>query len=326
MPGDTPAADFHSLTPEAIIAVVEKAIGKGCTNLFRPLNSYVNRVYELELEEGGTIIVKFYRPGRWSGETIQDEHDFLLELAGREIPVIPPLVLTDGRTLGRIGIIFYAIFPKKSGRICDEFTLDQWEEIGRLLGRVHAVGGSRSPRDRPVMTPGEMTRRQVEFLVEGGFVVPELVGRYRQVTATLLDRIEPLFEGVETIRIHGDCHFANIIQRPGESFFLIDFDDMVTGPPIQDLWMLLPGYAAESGVEIETFLEGYETFRRFDRRTLALIEPLRAMRYIHYTAWCAFQAGDGGFSRLDANWGGHDYWQGEIRDLEDQIRQIDLAQ
>ncbi|MEW6218099.1 MAG: serine/threonine protein kinase [Thermodesulfobacteriota bacterium] len=318
----TPAADFHALTPDVIISVVEKAVGHHCTNLCRPLNSYINRVYELELEEGGGIIGKFYRPGRWSRQTIADEHDFLAELTEREIPVIPPLPLAGGQTLGEHRGIFFAVFPKKSGRILDELTLDQWEEIGRLLGRVHRVGAMRQAQARPLLAPQESTRRHVSYLIEGRFIPAELVEDYRRISAELLETITPLFAGHEAIRIHGDCHFSNIILRPGESFYLIDLDDMVTGPPVQDLWMLLPGYARDSRAEIAAFLEGYETFRPFPRRTLSLIEPLRAMRFIHYSAWCAYQAADVAFSPLGGDWGSAEYWRQEIRDLAEQIAHI----
>jgi len=315
-------SDFHRLTPDTIITVVEQALGTFCTNLCRPLNSYINRVYELEAETGEGLIVKFYRPGRWAQEALRDEHAFLLELAAREIPVIPPLTMNDGPTLGEHEGIFFAIFPKKSGRSSDEFTLDQWEEIGRLLARVHAVGATRPAVSRVVMTPNRSTLPQVAFLLGGDFIPPELAPAYQQTTDRLLALIEPLFSEAETIQIHGDCHFSNIIHRPGESFFLIDFDDMAVGPPVQDLWMLLPGYAREAAAEIEVFLEGYETFRPFDRRSLKLIEPLRAMRYIHYSAWCAHQATDGGLDRLEPDWGTHAYWQREIKDLNEQIARI----
>jgi Ser/Thr protein kinase RdoA (MazF antagonist) len=311
--------DFHALTPDRVIQVAEESLDRRFTNLCRPMNSYINRVYELVLADGPAIIAKFYRPGRWSEAALQDEHQFLLELAEMEIPVIAPLPLKDGRTLGLNGELRFALFPKKGGRTCDEFTDEQWLEIGRLLGRVHAAGARRLPRERPELSPGRATRVQVDFILSGGFVPENLRPRYEEVTAELIETVLPAFTGREMIRIHGDCHFGNLIYRPEESFYLIDFDDMVIGPPVQDLWMLLPGRPQESGIEIELFLEGYETFRRFDRGSLQLIEALRAMRYIHFSAWCARQAADGGFNRLAPDWGTPVYWNQEIRDLEEQL-------
>jgi Ser/Thr protein kinase RdoA (MazF antagonist) len=172
------------------------------------------------------------------------------------------------------------------------------------------------------MAPDRSTRQQVDYILKSGFIPPDLLAKYQELTRSLITEITPLFDDIEMILIHGDCHFSNLIYRPGESFYIIDFDDMAVGPPVQDFWMLLPGYMEDSLAEIEIFLEGYETFRNFDRRTLRLIEPLRAMRYIHYTAWCAHQAAEDGESRVVEDFGSHAYWQAEINDLADQLERI----
>ncbi len=315
-------SEFSSLTPERVLDLVEKELGSSCTNLCTPLASYINRVYELRDREGRGLVAKFYRPGRWSEAALRDEHGFLSELAAQEIPVIAPLALTGGDTLARDGQLFFAVFPKKGGRNCDEFTDDQWLELGRLLGRVHAVGASRKPADRILMAPESSTRQQAKVILDSGFLPKDLAGRFRQLTGELIETIAPMFAGVKNIRIHGDCHFANIIQRPGEGFFLIDFDDMALGPPVQDLWMLLPDYPEKSLIEIDLFLEGYETFRPFDRRTLRLIEPLRAMRFVHYIAWCAHQAARDGQTRVVTDFGSRSYWERELLDLSDQLERI----
>jgi Ser/Thr protein kinase RdoA (MazF antagonist) len=316
---------FQGLTPDTVITLVERALGVRCTNLFRPLNSYINRVYELELEQGGGLVAKFYRPGRWSRDALQDEHDFMRELVESEVPVIAPLTLRDGGTLGSHEGMHFAVYPKKSGRIFDEYTDDQWLELGRLLGRVHTVGASHPPRDRITLAPDKSTRSQVDYLLAGGFIAPELTGQFGELTATLIDEVAPLFRDIEMVRIHGDCHISNLIYRPDESFYIIDFDDMAVGPPVQDFWMLLPGYRGESLLEIDIFLEGYETFRRFDRRTLSLIGPLRAMRFIHYVAWCAHQVAEDGHSRVAPDFGTRDYWLKELQDLSQQLERIRAA-
>ncbi len=313
---------FHTLTPDVVLSLVENALAVRCTNLCRPLNSYINRVYELETEDGDGLVVKFYRPGRWSRQALQDEHDFLLELVAEEIPVVAPLCFTSGETLGQQEDMFFAVFPKKGGRSFDEYNDDQWLELGHLLGRTHAVGAKQLPKDRIVMTPDTSTRSQVDFLLSGNFIPSDLVDQFKEVSNTLISEISPLFADVPLIRIHGDCHFSNLIYRPDESFYLIDFDDMVVGPPVQDFWMLLPGYMEDSYVEIDIFLEGYETFRDFDMRTLALIEPLRAMRYLHYVAWCAHQVAEDGKSLVAPDFGSHHYWQREITDLIEQLDRI----
>ncbi|MBU0675463.1 MAG: serine/threonine protein kinase [Proteobacteria bacterium] len=317
-----PTTVFSSLTPEVVINAVEKGLGIRCTNLCRPLNSYINRVYELQTDDGKGVIVKFYRPGRWTPAALKDEHDFLTELAELEIPVIAPYDFKDGRTLQRLGDISFAVFPKKGGRSFDEYNEDQWLELGRLLARVHSVGEGRRAKARLTLLPDRATRTHLDYILQGDFIPAGLTKKFKQLTDELLIEITPRFQGIEMIRIHGDCHFSNLIHRPGESFYLIDFDDMVMGPPIHDLWMLLPGYLSESFTEVENFLEGYETFRRFDRRTLKLIEPLRAMRYIHFMAWCAHQVVDDGITRVTTDFGSYEYWEREIRDLEEQLDRI----
>ncbi|MFC1808755.1 serine/threonine protein kinase [Candidatus Omnitrophota bacterium] len=310
---------FHFLTPDVIIKIAEEELQARVTNLCRPYKSYINRVYELEQEDGTGIVIKFYRPGRWSQQALQDEHDFLLELKDAEIPVIAPLRLKDDTTLGTYEDTFFAIFPKKGGRNCDEFTSAQWLELGRLIGRVHAVGAQRMPKDRITLTPDKATRDHVDFIVKGNFIPKELSQPFTDITHQLIDMIQPLFTDRPLLRIHGDCYFANIIYRPEESFYLIDLDDMAIGTPIHDVWMLLPGYVRDSRRELNLFIKGYQTFRDFDRSDLKLVEPLRAMRYIHFTAWCAHQVADGGFAALAPEWGTKTYWQTEINDLKEQI-------
>jgi Ser/Thr protein kinase RdoA (MazF antagonist) len=214
------------------------------------------------------------------------------------------------------------VFPKCGGRSVDEFTEDQWLQLGRLLGRVHSVGAAGEARHRIVMTPGRSTRGQLDYLLRSPSVPADLKAPLQAAGQAIIDDIEPLFSTARLSRIHGDCHFSNIIHRPGESFFLIDFDDMAIGPPVQDIWMLLPGDEAEAFVELDLFLEGYETFRPFDRGSLRLIEPLRAMRYIHYMAWCAHQVEEDGETRAIDGFGSRDYWQREIADLVDQRQRI----
>ena len=267
-------------------------------------------------------MIKFYRPSRWTKEAILDEHRFLLDLAAEEIPVVAPCQLSGGGTLVEADNLLFAIFPKCGGRSVDEFTEDQWLQLGRLLGRVHAVGAAESAKNRIVMAPGRSTRDQLDFLLESSSVPADLKAPLKEAGLAIIADIDPLFPASDMIRIHGDCHFSNIIHRPGESFYLIDFDDMAMGAPVQDIWMLLPGDASEAFVELDLFLEGYETFRPFDRRTLRLIEPLRAMRYIHYMAWCAHQVEGDGLTRAIDGFGSREYWQKEIADLVDQRQRI----
>ncbi len=313
---------FQFLSPDMVINLAESVLATPFSNLYRPFNSYINRVFELEQRDSTRRIIKFYRPGRWTREAILQEHEFLLELSRHEIPVIAPLQLTGGSTLGMHKDVYFALFPKCGGRCLDEFTDDQWLELGRLLGRIHSVGAMHGAESRVCMGPDDSARHQADGILASGLVPADLIGDLTRTVEEILREIRPLFNDIEMIRLHGDCHFANIIYRPLESFSLIDFDDMVIGPPVQDLWMLLPGTLEEAFVEADLFLEGYETFRPFDRRTLRLIEPLRAMRYIHYLAWCVYQVVEDGETRVMDDFGTHSYWNREIKDLGDQLVRI----
>lgn len=313
---------FHDLGPDRVLTLVERELGVECNNLFRPLNSYINRVFEVETKDRVRLVVKFYRPGRWSKKAILDEHKYLLDLAAKEIPVIAPLGLQRGGSLAESEGIYFSIFPKSGGRSVDEFSDDQWMQLGRLLGRVHKVGEAAKARNRITMLPQHSTREQLQYLLQSRSVPEDLKTRLGETIGGIIAEIEPLFHKAEIIRIHGDCHFSNVIHRPGESFYLIDFDDMAMGPPVQDIWMLLPGGIDESFVELDLFLEGYETFRSFDRRSLKLLEPLRAMRFIHYMSWCARQVEGDGETRAIDGFGSREYWLREIDDLIDQQLRI----
>lgn len=321
MSSETTIPGFLNLNPDLIIDLAEEALAVQFSGICRPLNSYINRVFELQTRSGAGIVIKFYRPDRWSREALLDEHDFLLELTEAEVPVIAPLKIRNASTLGTFNNINYALFPKKGGRFVSEYHEEQWLELGRLLARTHVVGELKMPRDRVTIHPRATTASQISFLKNGDFVPSELAAPFFAVAEAIIAEISPLFSHTEMIRIHGDCHFSNIIYRPDESFYLIDFDDFSVGPPVQDLWMLLPDRPNRSQYEIELFIEGYETFRPFDRRNLKLIEPLRAMRYLHFIAWCAHQKRDGGEPPI-RNWGSLAYWATETKDLQEQLGKI----
>ncbi len=313
---------FPILTPDTVIDLAEQALGCHCQAICRQLNSYINRVFELETEEGDGLVIKFYRPDRWTKQGLSEADAFVLELQEQEIPVVAPMMLTSNSHLASHENCLFSIFPRIGGRFLDEFSDEQWLEIGRLLGRMHLIGAAKSADNRNTLNPLHTTAVQVDFLSNDQFMPPHLRQHFQDVCGEMIEYITPMFADMETIRLHGDCHFANLIHRPEESFILIDFDDMVNGPPIQDVWMLLPSYHRESIAEIELFLEGYEMFRAFDRRSLGLIEPLRAMRYIHYAAWCAEQSRDPGFAAQNPEWGTELYWQQEIDDLVRQQGRI----
>ncbi|WP_232363689.1 serine/threonine protein kinase [Desulfogranum japonicum] len=317
---------FQTLTPDSILEHAEGFLGRYLSNFCRPLNSYINRVYELEDEDGERIIIKFYRPGRWRCEAIREEHEFLQELAEGEVPVISPLEGQNADTMGNFGDIHFAMFPKKGGRYVDELNQEQWQALGRLLGRAHMIGAGATCAYRPVLHPEQSVQSHLKYILESQLLPRDLETEYHRVVKEFITLATPLFQNSEQIRIHADCHSGNLIFRPDEGYYLIDLDDMAVGPPVQDFWMLLPGDRYQAQTELNWLLDGYETFREFDYGSLRLIEPLRAMRFIHYTAWCAYQVNADGQATVVPDFGTRSYWQKEIQDLIDQIKVIEKAQ
>lgn len=292
------------------------------TGLTYPMPSYINRVYELQTRDGERLIAKFYRPGRWTSAAIADEHCFVTDCAEAEIPVVAPMVFADGSTLAEMDGYRFAVFPKKSGREFDVKEDTDWVRIGRLVARMHLAGSLRTADSRIRMHPEFSMAADIIYLKESGAIAPRFLPDFEKITDQMLEAITGRFEPAEMIRIHGDCHRANLLERPGEGLMLIDFDDMAMGPPVQDIWLLLPDHAANCQREINLILEGYEQFRRFDRRTIDMIEPLRAMRIIYYLAWCGRQRHDFHFRHHFSEWGNDRFWEHEIADLHRQLQRV----
>jgi Ser/Thr protein kinase RdoA (MazF antagonist) len=316
------SASFDDLTPDRILDAIESGMDCGLTGLTAPLPSYINRVYELQPVEGERLIAKFYRPGRWNKATLQDEHDFVLDCAADEIPVVAPLELADGGTIGEYEGILYSVFPKKSGREMELHSDEDWRRLGSLVGRIHLAGSRRDAGNRLWMHPETTTIPEIAILLDGNFMSVHQAARFRDVTGRIVDIALREFEGIEMQRIHGDCHRANILERPDEGLMVIDFDDMVMGPVVQDIWLLLPDHANHTRHEIDLIIEGYEQFVDFDDRQLRLIEILRAMRIIYFLSWCSTQANDYKFQNNFPEWGSEMFWQREIADLEHQYHAI----
>jgi len=317
------SADFEHLVPDTMLNLVEQSTGLKMTGLATPLPSYINRVYEIQTTDGDRLIAKFYRPGRWSREALQDEHDFVADCAAEEIPVIAPMKLNGDKTLHEAEGIYFTIFPKRFGRQLEINTDEDWLRVGRLLGRVHMVGARRTAAARTDLHPKRSTAEHIRHLIDNKFVTPRHAAEFSEITSSILDAISSLFDDAEFIRIHGDCHCGNLLDRPGEGIMIIDFDDMMIGPPIQDLWLLLPDVADKCRRELDLLIRGYEQFREFDDRTIRLVEPRRAMRIIYYLAWCSRQVNDFKFRTNHPEWGTDAFWQREVSDLHRQLQTID---
>ncbi len=318
---------FDLLTPHAILAAIESAYGLRLDGMLSVYPSYVNRVFGLTTADGEAYVAKFYRPGRWSEESILEEHAFVRDCAEEELAVAEPLAGSDGATLHAVSAeegdvrerFFFALYPRKGGRSFDAESDPDWVRLGALLGRIHAVGVRSPAPHRLRCSPQASTARFLEELTRASVVHPKCAREFFAVAEEGLAAISPLFEGVPEQRIHGDCHRGNILDRPGDGLLVIDFDDMMSGPAVQDLWLLLPDRAAASRRELELILAGYEEFRPFDRATLRLIEPLRLMRMVYYLAWSARQRDDRRFREGNPGWGTEAFWIREIGDLRDQL-------
>ena len=304
---------FFSLTPDRVLDAVEIG-GLRCTGRCLPLRAFENRVYEVELEDERRLIVKFYRPGRWTRETILDEHAFLRELAEAELPAVPPIDLGTGDTLAEIGGIHYAAFPKVRGRTLQEGDDELLRQIGRLIGRMHAVGAARDAPHRARLTVDFYVREPLDVILASKFISEPLAGRYRDLALKIADAVAPALERARTQRIHGDLHWGNVIWAT-DGPILLDFDDCEMGPPVQDIWLLGRGNDAEAQAVREQIIAGYELFREFDRASLALCEPLRALRIIYMSAWVARRWEDPAFPPAYPAFRSDNYWMGEYEAL-----------
>jgi len=306
-------ASFFTLTPNRVLDAVEVG-GLRSTGRCLPLRAFENRVYEVELEDERRLVVKFHRPGRWSREAILDEHAFLLELAQAEVPVVAPIDLGKGTTLGEIDGIFYTVFPKIRGRINDELDAEGRRHLGRTIGRIHAVGAARPASHRPRLTVERYVHEPLDVFKAGNFMPDNLAPRYREVALRIAEAAAKPLAAAPAQRIHGDLHRGNVLwTRDGP--VLVDFDDFLTGPPVQDLWLLAPGDTEDAKRARQDLLEGYELFRPLDRATLALCEPLRALRIIYMSGWIARRWDDPSFPPAFPTFRDHRYWMQEYEAL-----------
>jgi Ser/Thr protein kinase RdoA (MazF antagonist) len=319
------AESFYQLTPHLVLDAIEEQ-GFLSTGYVTQLNSYENRVLLAHLEDGGSVVAKFYRPGRWSLEAIRDEHEFLLELKIEGIPAVAPLTLKNGKTIASYEGMYMAIFPRISGRSPEEFLGDDLKQVGRRLAQIHNIGSRRIAEHRPTLGVAEYGWPALEILQN--WVTPELWNRYDEVAHKLFDFLDDHLRPDEFIRIHGDCHKGNLLQSvlyssPGipKDFFFVDFDDFCNGPEVQDFWMLLG--VGEEGLEgREQLLKGYEELRDLDTDQFLLFEPLRALRIIHYAAWIARRWEDPSFPKLFPHFNSYLYWLEEIETLERIVREF----
>lgn len=310
---------FSTLTPDAVLDALD-SIGLRGDGRLLALNSYENRVYQVGMEEGAPLVAKFYRPERWSDAEILEEHAFVTQLAEREIPVVPAEML-HGHTLHRYKGFRLAVFAKHGGRAPELDDCDTLEWMGRFIARIHAVGGLESYHHRPALDIASFGIEPSSYLLQHGFLPHELKEVYRGVVAQALEGVRHCYERageVKNIRLHGDCHPGNVLWTEAGPHF-VDFDDSRMGPAVQDLWMLLSGEREEMTRQLSDLLNGYEDFCEFDTRELNLVEALRTLRLVHYSAWIARRWDDPAFPAAFPWFNTQRYWEERILELREQI-------
>ena len=310
---------YDNLDPHRLLDAIE-AVGLHPSGGLLALNSYENRVYQVGMEEGPPLIAKFYRPGRWSDEAIREDHTYSIELAEREIPVVPPLIL-QGETLHHVGEHRFALFTRQGGRALDFDNAEHMAWIGRFLGRLHAVGGLRRFKQRTNLDVATYGYAPYEYLLANHFIPESIKAEYCTTVTSILAQIEAQFAALaplRTMRLHGDFHIGNILWNDAGPQ-IVDMDDCLNGPAIQDIWMLLTGHdKAHVEIQLQHILQGYTEFCDFDYQELQLIEALRTLRMIRYSGWLAARWEDPAFPLHFPWFNTFSYWREHLDDLKDQ--------
>ena len=336
----TSPTPYAGLTPDTVLDALQSVGWRGDGRMLG-MNSYENRVYQLHMEDGPPLVAKFYRPGRWSADEILEEHAFVHELDARELPVVAPLPLPSNpsTTLGEFNGFYFSVFPRRGGRAPELEDRETLEWMGRFIGRIHAVGALRPYALRPAIDIDTFGDEPRNYLEDSGIVPAELFDTWLGTVDRALEGVERCYDRageVRLLRLHGDCHGGNVLwtelQGSGTSNDLrvggphfVDFDDSRMGPAVQDLWMLLSGERAEMTRQLTDILAGYEAFHDFDPRELHLVEALRTLRLIHYSAWIARRWDDPAFPAAFPWFNTQRYWQDRILELKEQIALMDEA-
>jgi len=310
---------YLGLTPDDILTAVE-SLGYRCDGRFLALNSYENRVYRIGIEDARPIVTKFYRPKRWTDDAIVEEHQFSMELATRDVPVVTPHE-HNGTTLHRHGIFRFALYPYHGGRTPELDDMNLLHQIGRLVARLHLVGKTEDFASRPTLDVESFGHRSRDYLLENDFIPPDIEPAYTSTCEMIFEGIARCYElaGLPRfIRLHADFHPSNVLVDR-DVVHIVDLDDARMGPAIQDLWMFLSGYREEQTPQLEELLTGYTEFNEFDPRELHLIEALRTLRIMHYAAWIARRWQDPAFQRAFPWFDSRRYWDEHILTLREQV-------
>ena len=316
---DPASHPFDSLTPDFILDAMESR-GYTCDGRLFPLNSYENRVYQIGIEDETPIIGKFYRPNRWTTEQILEEHQFCFELVEQELPVVAPMTSNAGESLFEYQGFQFALFPRKGGHGPELDNLDNLYLLGKLLGRMHAVGAVTPFKYRPILD-SETFGHKASALISEHYIPQELKASYDSLVHDVMQAVDETITNtgvVEHIRVHGDCHSGNILWRDDNAHF-VDLDDARMAPAVQDIWMLLSGQRDRQTAQLSEIVDGYNEFFDFNTRELRLVEPLRTLRMIHYAAWIAKRWQDPAFPMAFPWFNTIRYWSEHILELREQF-------
>lgn len=314
---------YDRLTPDLILDAVETLPGVRCSGALQALNSYENRVYRIELEDAAPLAAKFYRPGRWSDASIEEEHRFAHELATQEVPVVAP-ISSEGQTLFHHEGFRFALYPWAPGRRPELNNRDERIRLGRYLGRMHILGAAKPFQHRLTLGIDNYGHASVQFLLAADFIPDYLRNPYEQISQLLLQQLETVmsqYRPQRLIRLHGDFHLSNILSWE-DHYYVVDLDDTLMGPAVQDLWMLLNGDEDEMRQQLNDLLEGYEMFATFNRQEAGLIEVLRSLRLLHYSAWLGRRWQDPAFPYNFPWFDTPRYWEEQVQTLQEQLAKL----
>lgn len=306
---------FGELTPDLILDAIE-SLGIRVESGLLALNSYENRVYQFVAGDRKRYVVKFYRPQRWSKAQLLEEHAFSLELAKHDVPVVPPMVIR-GQSLHHYQDYYFALFVSVGGRQFEVDNLQHLQWMGRFIGRIHLIAKGSEFIHRPVMSSEEYLRQSAAQLRTSPLIPSSLQKPFFTLLEQVIELTETRYQSNSNIRLHGDCHPGNILWHDGPIF--VDLDDCRSGPAVQDLWMMLSGDHKQQSLQMRTLVEAYEEFCDFDTRQLLLIEPLRAMRMVHYMAWLSRRWQDPAFPQAFPWFADERYWDQQICALKEQF-------
>ena len=325
--GGDKAQSFNSLNQDKVLNAIE-SLGYNTTTRVLVMASMENRVYEVEIyndqakhSSERAKIIKFYRPGRWTKEQIQDEHDFLFDLIENDITAIAPHKFDGESVFENEDGLYFCLFPKQGGRAADEWNDELLQQMGRLLARVHSTGLVKKDTHRLSLDVKTFGEQNLELILKNKYIPFELKSEYKIIADEIFSAAKMLYSGIKLQRIHGDCHHGNILLSENRPF-LIDFDDMSLGPRVQDLWMITPARDEYSKNQFNILLDSYHELTDFNFKELKIIEVLRALRIIHFSAWIGHRYEDQSFVNAFPQYTDNTYWYSEIQDLKQQLNFI----